>query len=288
MVLVPGLDRLDGSAIDGMPDELWSQHTAELLAQKPEQAPFNEYCARFADGTDLSTAAMRTFVESAPPLAVIWDSDGTVVASEQVIIMASNSLLTARGMPALGDDELKSGFHMPTAARLASIIPEERRGAGADLAAEFYTAATQLATSHAMPCQGVPQVVEELASRSIAQAVVSNSLSSFVIECLRAVSVLSYFEGHVDGEDTVPAHKPDPRGLLQSMRSLGITAPCRCVYVGDSTGDMAAAKAAGMRAVGVTWGSRNRMELEQGGAERVVENGEELLAACLAGPSPGS
>jgi beta-phosphoglucomutase-like phosphatase (HAD superfamily) len=89
---------------------------------------------------------MQSFVESAPPLAVIWDSDGTVVASEQVIIMASNSLLTARGMPALGNDELKAGFHMPTATRLASIIPEERRGAGADLAAEFYTAATQLAT----------------------------------------------------------------------------------------------------------------------------------------------
>lgn len=288
MVLVVGLDRLDGSAIDGMSDELWSQHTAELLAQKPKDAPFNEHCARYADGTDLRTAAMQSFVESAPPLAVIWDSDGTVVASEQVIIMASNSLLTARGMPALGNDELKAGFHMPTATRLASIIPEERRGAGADLAAEFYTAATQLATSHAAPCNGVPQVLEELASRSIAQAVVSNSLSSFVIECLQAVGVLRFFEGHVDGEDTVPAHKPDPRGLLQSMHSLGVTAPCRCVYVGDSTGDMAAAKAAGMRSVGVTWGSRTRVELEQGGAGSVVENGEELLAACLATPSADS
>lgn len=285
MTVVPGLDRLDGSAIDGMPDELWSQHSAELLDQKPEDVPFNEHCKRYADGTDLTTAAMRTFLESAPPLAVIWDSDGTVVASEQVIIMASNALLTERGMPALGDEELKAGFHMPTAMRLESIIPEDRRGAHADLAAEFYVAATQLASSHAKPCDGVPHAVEALVSRGIAQAVVSNSLSSFVIECLRAVGMLSYFEGHVDGEDTVPAHKPDPRGLLQSMHSLGVNAPCRCVYIGDSTGDMAAAKAAGMRSVGVTWGSRNRTELEQSGAGSVVDNGEELLAACLTSAS---
>ena len=83
---------------------------------------------------------------------------------------------------------------MPTATRLASIIPEEQRGAG-DLAAEFYTAATQLASSHAEACPGVPEVVEALTARSIAQAVVSNSLSSFVLECLRAVGVLGFFEG---------------------------------------------------------------------------------------------
>ena len=122
MVLVPGLDRLDGSAIDGMSDELWSQHTAEVLAQKAEDAPHNEHCQRYADGTDLSTAAMRAFVESALPLAVIWDSDGTVVASEQVICMASNALLTARGMPTLGDDELKAVRFgsVPEAAEAAS------------------------------------------------------------------------------------------------------------------------------------------------------------------------
>ena len=175
---------------------------------------------------------------------------------------------------------------MPTATRLASIIPEEQRGAG--LAAEFYTAATQLASSHAEACPGVPEVVEALTARSIAQAVVSNSLSSFVLECLRAVGVLGFFEGRVDGEDTVPAHKPDPRGLLQSMRRLGVSAPCRCVYVGDSTGDMAAAKAAGMRSVGVTWGSRTRAELEQGGADAVVDSGDELLAACLHASSSSS
>eukprot|EP01048_Picozoa_sp_COSAG05_P033317 COSAG05_NODE_13289_length_435_cov_0.863095_1_plen_135_part_01 len=135
---------------------------------------------------------------------------------------------------------------MPTATRLGTLIPEAQRGAGgsAGLAGEFYAAATQLAASGATACTGVADVVEALHAKGIAQAVVSNSLSSFVLACLHAAAMLSWFEGHVDGEDTVPAHKPDPRGLLQSMRSLGVSVPCRCVYVGDSTGDIAAARAA--------------------------------------------
>lgn len=285
MVLVPGLDRLDGFAISGMPDDLWSQHTTELLGAKPEQEPFNAYCQRYADGTDLSTAAMRVFLEDAPPLAVLWDSDGTIVASEQVIVVATNTLLSARGLPTKSDEEVKAGLHMPTADRLASLIPEEQRGN--DLAGEFYEAATQLAMSlPAEACAGVPPVIEAVAARNIAQAVVSNSLSTFVLECLRTVGVLGHFDGHVDGEDTVPAHKPDPRGLLQAMRSLGVSAPCRCVYVGDSTGDLAAAKAAGMRSIGVTWGSRTHAELEASGADTVVDNADELLGACLAQPPP--
>ena len=37
MVLVRGLDRLDGSAIEGMGDELWSRHAAELQRRFEEQ-----------------------------------------------------------------------------------------------------------------------------------------------------------------------------------------------------------------------------------------------------------
>jgi phosphoglycolate phosphatase-like HAD superfamily hydrolase len=53
---------------------------------------------------------------------------------------------------------------------------------------------------------------------------------------------------------------------------MQISAPCRCVYVGDSTGDIRAALAAGMRAVGVSWGSRTRAELEAAGAVAVADS----------------
>eukprot|EP01051_Picozoa_sp_SAG22_P001822 SAG22_NODE_75_length_22256_cov_45.062960_9_plen_97_part_00 len=79
----------------------------------------------------------------------------------------------------------------------------------------------------------------------------------------------------------VPAHKPDPRGLVMAMNGLGISCPARCVYVGDSTGDMEAANAAGMRAVGVGWGNKTAAELEGAGASAIATTAQELIDLLL-------
>lgn len=93
-MLVPGLDRLDGSLLAGMPDDLWSAHSAEIQAafaaaidaaaadEDAATAPvgFDAFCTRYCDGT-ASTDAMTKWAAVAPPLAVIWDSDGTLVRS---------------------------------------------------------------------------------------------------------------------------------------------------------------------------------------------------------------
>ena len=47
--------------------------------------------------------------------------------------------------------------------------------------------------------------------------------------------------------------------------------------VGDSGVDMAAAKAAGLRAVGVSWGYRSVAELQAGGADVIIEQPAQLL-----------
>lgn len=53
-------------------------------------------------------------------------------------------------------------------------------------------------------------------------------------------------------DDDVGAAKPSPEGLLAAARALGAD-PARIVYVGDSEGDMAAGRAAGMRIAAVLW-----------------------------------
>ena len=54
--------------------------------------------------------------------------------------------------------------------------------------------------------------------------------------------------------------------------------PADAAYVGDSPFDLRAAKAAGMHAIGVTWGrihDRARLEAEE--PDAVVDTAEELL-----------
>jgi hypothetical protein len=46
-MLVPGLDRLDGTALEGMPDAIWAIHTDELkgLYSGSGSGDFKAFCA---------------------------------------------------------------------------------------------------------------------------------------------------------------------------------------------------------------------------------------------------
>lgn len=63
------------------------------------------------------------------------------------------------------------------------------------------------------------------------------------------------------GADEVPAPKPAADGLLRCLSELGVEASAS-VYVGDAPSDGKAAKNAGMRSIGVTWGANSAATLE--------------------------
>jgi pyrophosphatase PpaX len=82
----------------------------------------------------------------------------------------------------------------------------------------------------------------------------------------------------VVGSDEAPRGKPYPDQILVALERLGAD-PAGTAYVGDAPFDVAAAKAAGVHAIGVTWGgihARERMEAE--GPDAVVYTAEELYA----------
>lgn len=55
-------------------------------------------------------------------------------------------------------------------------------------------------------------------------------------------------------EDTTE-HKPRPEPLLKGLEKLGNVPPERAAYVGDAPFDVSAARAAGTRAIAVSWGA---------------------------------
>jgi pyrophosphatase PpaX len=66
--------------------------------------------------------------------------------------------------------------------------------------------------------------------------------------------------------DETSCHKPHPEPLLLAASKAGIS-PEQAAYVGDSVHDMAAGKAAGMRAIGALWGPFEAVELNEAGAD---------------------
>ncbi|MEH3103842.1 MAG: HAD-IA family hydrolase [Sphingomonas phyllosphaerae] len=78
--------------------------------------------------------------------------------------------------------------------------------------------------------------------------------------------------------------KPDPAMLRAAMAEAGAL-PHMTAMIGDTTFDMAMARAAGARAIGVNWGYHREAALWQAGAERLAQRCADLprcLAECLA------
>jgi phosphoglycolate phosphatase-like HAD superfamily hydrolase len=94
----------------------------------------------------------------------------------------------------------------------------------------------------------------------IAFGALSNACGDYVRAVLKSNGVDGLFSVQL-GADEVDAPKPHPEGLLKCCELLNLH-PTQCVYIGDSPTDGQAAAAAGMRAIGVSWGSHPLSSLQ--------------------------
>ncbi|HPI98799.1 MAG TPA: HAD family hydrolase [Synergistales bacterium] len=109
---------------------------------------------------------------------------------------------------------------------------------------------------------GTLPLLNDLRSMGIALGVASNR--SKVTSVVRAVGLEEFFLCTL-GLDDVERPKPAPDMLIMGMEILG-SSPAETLYLGDTEADIAAAVAAGVRAVGVTTGNLDHESLLNAGA----------------------
>ena len=80
--------------------------------------------------------------------------------------------------------------------------------------------------------------------------------------------------------------KPAPDLLLAAMGECGVR-PEQTIMVGDTSFDMLMAKSAGACAIGVSWGYQDIDELEESGADHIVESAEALTTLLQGLPEYG-
>ena len=131
---------------------------------------------------------------------------------------------------------------------------------------------------------GVPELLEALAAAGVRCAVVTSKRRDTASLALEGVGVADLIDVAAGLEDTT-RHKPEPDPLLHAVAALGVE-PADCVYVGDATVDVLAARAAGMASVAVTWGAGERAALEAAGPDAVVDTVPDLAAYLLGQPRP--
>lgn len=197
---------------------------------------------------------------------MIFDLDGTLVDSLGDIAAAMNHTLAARGFPVHPVDAYRS-FIGEGVRKLA----ERAMPPGSDQARESVVAAYEAEYARTLPgsstlYSGIPALLDALREASVPMAVLSNKPDAPTRRIVEALLWAWPFRA-VAGERPGVPRKPDPAGALSLARALD-RPPAEVMFVGDTLIDVATARAAGMRPVGVLWGFR---------AQEVAATGVETL-----------
>jgi phosphoglycolate phosphatase len=210
--------------------------------------------------------------------AVLFDLDGTLLDTIEDLAACMNAAVQKAGLPAHPVSAHKQMVGDGVANYVLRALPEDRRG-DKDLIQRVRSEYGGLYRSHwadfTRPYDGIEEMLDALAGQGLALAVLSNKPDNFTGEMVRHYFPAVPFaavKGAVEGSPL----KPDPAAALAIAGQLQL-APDTFIYLGDTATDMRTAVAAGMLAVGVLWGFRDRQELQEAGAQRIIAKPEEVL-----------
>ena len=124
---------------------------------------------------------------------------------------------------------------------------------------------------------GINELIAELHRREVSLAIVTKSPDM----------IPKAFAKHhgwpitnIVGYHHVKQRKPHPEGLLLAMRNAGAD-PTKVCHVGDLAEDTAAARAAGVLALGAAWGCEDLNSLVASSPDRLVDSVEDLSEFLL-------
>ena len=195
---------------------------------------------------------------AARPLALLFDLDGTLIDSIELLLSSMRHAFAARGIPAPSDARWIEGIGKPLATQLRELVAAE-----ADVTAlvEAYRAHQRLHHDRLVSAYpGVVNTLRNLRARGHQMAIVTSKADELAARGVEHVGLTPFLDTIV-GCDSCTTHKPEPGPVHVALERLG-RAPDEAIFVGDSPHDVASGNAAGVATVAATWGPFSRAQLE--------------------------
>ena len=182
---------------------------------------------------------------------VIFDLDGVLAVSEPLLAEAAIALFAEKGrimtaedfrpFSGMGEDRYLGG---PAAAKGIPLDPVRDK-------ARLYEIYEDVIRGRLQPLPGAREFVAACRARGLAIAVASGADRTKVVANLREIGMPeSVFDAVVDGTQVVNK-KPAPDIFLEAGRRLALK-PEQCLVIEDAVSGVAAARAAGLRCLGLT------------------------------------
>jgi len=211
--------------------------------------------------------------------ACIFDLDGTLTDTLESLSYSVNATLKELGLGQITDTQCKA-FVGNGARRL---IEQSLQAAGDPKAKRIEEAMEvygrifkKYCTYHVAPYEGIVDMLQELKKEGVQLAVLSNKPHLQTKDVVATFFDEDTFARVYGQQEGVP-RKPDPAAVHMILEELEVSRE-ECLYIGDSDVDMQTGCAAGVPAVGVTWGFRTKDVLIEHGATYVVDKPEEIIS----------
>lgn len=191
------------------------------------------------------------------PLAVLFDLDGTLIDSIELILNSARHAFQDREGHVPSDAEWLTGVGIP----LATMFERYARDA-ADVDALIAKYREYQFAHHDRLVRAYDAVVETvdfIRAAGHPVAIVTSKTTTLARRGLDYVGLGPHFDVII-GCDSCDRHKPDPTPVRVALERLGY-APDEAVFVGDSVHDMHAGNAAGVTTIAALWGPFGREDL---------------------------
>lgn len=213
---------------------------------------------------------------SAP--TVLFDLDGTLVDSIELIVTAALNAFASRPGPSPSEAEIRNTIGRPLPTTFGPWLVDDN-----DLPfliskyREYQLEHHDRLTS---AYEGIVDAVASLDGAGCRMGIVTSKVGFMAQRALDHVGLAKYMRCLI-ASDSTTRHKPEPDPVFLALEQLNASAET-AMFVGDSPYDMMAARAAGVRALGVAWGAFTAETLFEAGAERVLHRPVELVP-CISG-----
>ncbi|WP_339312214.1 pyrophosphatase PpaX [Paenibacillus sp. FSL M7-0896] len=206
---------------------------------------------------------------------VLFDLDGTIVNTNELIINSFMHALKENNLPALTREQIIPLMGTTLQQQLGAFSGLELKDIGVlERSYRSYNNAHHDELVQAFPY--VNETMEELQRRGIKLGIVTTKIRPNTLKSLEMFDLLKYMETIVTVND-VTHPKPHPEPVLTAVANLGVD-PAKTLMVGDSAVDIQSAKAAGVRVAGVAWSLKGEAVLRTYDPDYIIQEMKDLYS----------
>ena len=210
------------------------------------------------------------------PRAVLFDLDGTLLDSAELIIAAFQETCRSLLHREIPREAILRDWARPIRERFRALAPERDEA----LSQEYLRRYLALHSGWARLFPGVEETLEALRGRGYAMAIVTSKRRA-TTQAARDAFGLDRWCSVVIADEDVARHKPDPEPVRAASERLGVR-PEETLMVGDTPLDIASVGRAGAATAAALWGTVDADALRGARADHELARPADLLVLCPA------